>query len=240
MRYIAFSGGADSTALALYFYEKGEEFKLVFSDTGAELPETYWTIPRVARYTGAEIVVVSNGTYYQWLVNYGFLLPGIKARWCTRILKQVSQDSYFGICKEDDVVSIGIRADEPHRLDPTIPGHKKDYTWDRPLIEAGMDKKAVIALCEKHGLLNPCYKWRSNCSCFCCQFQRKNDWLGLLRNHPDLYAMAEEWERISLESERCKYAYNMGFTLEALRQADEAQLALWHDPVEQACAICSW
>jgi PP-loop superfamily ATP-utilizing enzyme len=25
MRYIAFSGGADSTALALYFYEKGDE-----------------------------------------------------------------------------------------------------------------------------------------------------------------------------------------------------------------------
>lgn len=237
MRYIAFSGGADSTALALYFYEKGEEFKLVFSDTGAELPETYWTIPRVARYTGAELLIVTNGTYFSWLNNYHFAIPGPFGRWCTRLLKQVPQDNFFTHVVIDPVVSVGIRADEPHRLDPTKPGNKKAYEWDRPLIDAGMGKKDVIKMCEKHDLLNPCYKWRSNCSCFCCQFQRKNDWLGLLRNHPDLYALCEDWEyqsKLSAEEIGSKaYGFNGGqFTLTQLREADENQLALWHDPVE--------
>lgn len=32
--YVAFSGGADSTALATYLHERGDDFELVFADTG--------------------------------------------------------------------------------------------------------------------------------------------------------------------------------------------------------------
>ena len=39
MKYIAVSGGMDSTALVLLLWEHGVEFELVFSDTGAELPK---------------------------------------------------------------------------------------------------------------------------------------------------------------------------------------------------------
>ncbi len=49
MKYVAVSGGADSTALALLMHERGEEFEMVFADTGAELPETYYTLARLAR-----------------------------------------------------------------------------------------------------------------------------------------------------------------------------------------------
>ena len=234
-RYVAFSGGADSTALALLLWERGEDFELVFSDTGAELPETYWTIPRVARYLGKPLHVVSNGTYFQWCNAYHMALPGKVGRWCTRVLKQVPQEAYFSTVNAD-VVSIGIRADEPHRMEDS----KLPYPYDRPLLDAGMDKKDVIQLCEKHGLLNPAYAWRSNVSCFCCQFQRKNDWLGLYRNHPDLYGLAEEWERLSKEMREENgfrfYPFGNGFTLEQLRQADEAQLALWDEPREEACS----
>jgi 3'-phosphoadenosine 5'-phosphosulfate sulfotransferase (PAPS reductase)/FAD synthetase len=38
--YVSLSGGADSTALAILLKERGEEFEMVFADTGAELPET--------------------------------------------------------------------------------------------------------------------------------------------------------------------------------------------------------
>ncbi len=34
MNYVAVSGGADSTALALLLWERGEDFEMVFSDTG--------------------------------------------------------------------------------------------------------------------------------------------------------------------------------------------------------------
>ncbi len=51
---------------------------------------------------------------------------------------------------------------------------------------------------NKYDLLNPVYAWRSNVSCFCCPMQRKSDWQGLLKHHPELFAVAEEWERQSI------------------------------------------
>lgn len=37
-RLIAVSGGCDSIAMALLAHERGEDFDLLFADTGAELP----------------------------------------------------------------------------------------------------------------------------------------------------------------------------------------------------------
>ncbi|RJQ53384.1 MAG: hypothetical protein C4521_07575 [Actinobacteria bacterium] len=93
--YVAFSGGADSTAMAIYLHEQGQDFELVFADTGAELPETYYMVTKVARVLGRKLTVVSNGTFYQWLTHFGFMLPSALQRWCTRLLKQVPQDAHF-------------------------------------------------------------------------------------------------------------------------------------------------
>jgi len=51
--FVSFSGGADSTALAIYLADRGQDFTLLMADTGAELPETYWIAPRVARELGS-------------------------------------------------------------------------------------------------------------------------------------------------------------------------------------------
>jgi len=226
--YVAFSGGADSTAMAILLKEQGHEIELVFSDTGAELPETYWMIPRVAEKLGAELSVTTNGTFFSWFVGFGYLLPSMHRRWCTRLLKQ-SPQTVFGK-KVEAELAVGIRADEPHRM-PDAP---------RPLLDADMDKNDCLALCEKHDLLNPCYKWRSSCSCFCCPFQRKNDWRHLLDEHPVLFALAEEWERLSVTTGDYGFGWNQGWRLEEMRNATEAQLALFDEPREEACLICQW
>jgi len=111
----------------------------------------------------------------------------------------------------------------------------------RPLIEAGFDKRAVLDLCRRYDLLNPVYEWRSSVSCFCCFFQKKSDWRGLLKHHPDLYALAEQWENEAWAQQktRAPFTWNQGFTLTQLRTADERQIALWPDPEEEPCAICS-
>ena len=240
MNYVAFSGGADSTALAILLHERGEEFELVFCDTGAELPETYETITRVAKALRRKLRVLSGGSFYQWLVHYGWMLPAPFCRWCTRVLKQVPQERFF---KADDVVAIGIRADEAHR---GLSEHK--YAVRRPLVDAGMTKRDVLELCRKYDLLNPAYAWRTNVSCFCCPFQRKSDWRGLLRVHPYLYALAEQWEQRCMDwadehredGVHPRFTWNEAFTLRQLREADESQLRLFPEPEEEACSICRW
>lgn len=239
MNYVAVSGGADSTAMALLLHERGEEFEMVFSDTGAELPETYWILPRLAQAVQKPLHVVANNTFFAWLVQFGFMLPSAQRRWCTRELKMTPQDRFFK-AHNARTVAVGIRVDEVHRADLNKRG---EWEWRYPLVDAGMDRATVHDLCRKHGLLSPAYEWRTNTSCFCCPFQRKRDWLGLLRTHPDLYALAEDWERQSIEQAQAKgwtpYGWSQTYRLQRLRQATEEQLSLWPECTEEACVICT-
>ena len=119
---------------------------------------------------------------------------------------------------------------------PREGGHRFEY----PLASAGFGKKDVMRLAEKHGLLNPVYDWRSNVSCFCCPFQRKGDWLGMLRHHPTLYRVTEEWEARCAETSRVKKAtWPMDYSVRRLRCADEAQMRLWPETKAEPCLICT-
>ena len=170
--YVSVSGGADSTAVALLLWERREDFTMIFADTGAELPEVYWLLPRLAEKVGKELVVVSNGGMFRHIVNQGYLLPHPKARWCTRLLKVMPIKKHFG----DTVVSVavGIRADEKRRTS-VANVYPKNQKARFPLVDAGYGKEDVMAICKKHDLLNSVYNWRTNVSCFCCPMQRKSD-----------------------------------------------------------------
>ena len=189
---------------------------MLFADTGAELPENYWYLPELAKYVGKKLNIVSNGGMFLWLVKQDFYLPSSRARWCTRILKTLPMSQFHG--NEPYVHAMGIRADESHRA-----RGKKDLKKGEeilyPLIEAGMDKKEVKKLCEKHGMLNPVYKWRSSLSCFCCPFQKLQDWKNLYINHPDLFMVAEKWEEMRNQIKRGYYNWRSDkWTLMAIRE----------------------
>jgi len=237
-RCVALSGGVDSTALALLLWERGEPFDLLFSDTGAELPETLWIVPQIARHIGRRLHVVSNGSFLQHLAGFGFLLPSFRCRWCTRLLKQIPQDAFLERAGAGEVC-VGIRADEPRRAVVDRRPRTGHHRFTYPLVEAGLGKTDVKRLCSKHGLLSPAYKWRSHTSCFCCFFQCVADWRGLLRHHPALYALAEAWERESMAAKTSGFTWSGRRTLAGLREADEAQLRLWPEPEGEACLICT-
>jgi len=163
MNYVHISGVKDSTAMAILLHEDGLEFELVFADTGAELPETLWTVSRVARVLGKKLNVVSNGTFYQRLVSLRYFLPDMNVRWCTQSLKVVPLQRLCN--KPENTIYIGYRADEPNRLNPK----KEKMPWIAekrfPLVEKGLGREDVMRICAKYDLLNPAYKWRSSVSC---------------------------------------------------------------------------
>ncbi|MYF39855.1 MAG: phosphoadenosine phosphosulfate reductase family protein [Rhodothermaceae bacterium] len=136
---VAFSGGKDSSALAIYLHNPErwgkvlgksgtprrlplEEAEYVFCDTGTELAETYDYLDRLEAYLGRPIRRLrakvppsspdepDKTPFDHYLELYGGFLPSPNARWCTRVLKLKPFEDYIG---EDPVVSyVGIRADE--------------------------------------------------------------------------------------------------------------------------------
>lgn len=143
---VAFSGGKDSSALAIYLHDPERwrkvlgkpitphrppltEAEYVFCDTGTELAETYDYLDRLEAYIGSPIhrlraSVPPSGPnepdkspFDHYLELYGGFLPSPNVRWCTRLLKLKPFEDYIG---ESPVVSyVGIRGDEGEwRVDP--------------------------------------------------------------------------------------------------------------------------
>ena len=266
---LGLSGGKDSAALAIYMKDKYPDVhnhvEYFFSDTGAELREVYDFLDKLEAYLGKEIVRLSSGADFEhWLqMNSGFL-PSAKQRWCTREMKLKPFEKFVG---EDQVVSyIGIRADE--NRDGYI-SQKDNIRAVFPFIEDGLVRNDVFRILEDTVGIPEYYKWRSRSGCYFCFFQRQDEWLGLKRNHPDLFEKAKEIEN----RERKRYDWDkglsnaggFGYTWSARGTLDEIvahaekrerekgviastttqrwqellRIADEDDPEDQACLICS-
>ena len=128
---VPLSGGKDSTALAIHLAQRHPEVSLeyVFSDTGAELPETYEYFERlehvlgrkVTRITALEMLGVAEkpGRSPFDVVVYDYFsgfLPSPRSRWCTRMLKIHPFEGYIGADRAYSYIA--IRGDE-NRCRPT-------------------------------------------------------------------------------------------------------------------------
>ena len=213
---LGLSGGKDSTALAIYMRDKVPDMEYVFTDTGAELPETYEFLDKLEAYLGKTVVRLNAETAFDDLLerknNY---LPSVRARWCTVELKIVPYEKYVG---EDEIYSyIGIRADE----------NRAGYISSKPNIkpvfpfkEAGITIKEVQDILASAGIgLPKYYEWRSRSGCYFCFFQQRKEWVGLLKRHPDLYEKAKAYEKTVGDKQ---FTWVEGTTLkEVEKNADE-------------------
>lgn len=190
---LSLSGGKDSTALALYMRDKIPEMEYVFCDTGEELPETKSYLQRIEAYLGKAVTYLNPERPFTHYLNiYRGVLPDARTRWCTRMLKLRPFEKYVG----DDFVRlyVGIRADESHRKGYV--STKPNITTCFPFVEDGIRKKDVMRILSESGLgLPDYYRWRSRSGCYFCFFQQRQEWLGLLENHKDLFRKAAEFER---------------------------------------------
>lgn len=192
---LGISGGKDSAALAIYIKERypeiHEKVEYFFTDTGAELKEIYEFLDKLEAYLGKEIVRLSSGKDFEhWLKLHNEYLPSPKQRWCTRVMKIKPFEAFVG---DDPVISyVGIRADE----------NREGYVSTKdtikavfPFIEDGLVRDDIFQLLEDTVGVPEYYKWRSRSGCYFCFFQRQDEWLGLKRNHPELFEKARAFEK---------------------------------------------
>lgn len=255
---LGLSGGKDSAALAIYIKEKYPEIhsrmEYFSSDTGAELKEVYDFLDKLEAYLGKEIKrLSSNRTFEHWLKVHNDFLPSPRQRWCTRVMKIKPFEEYVG---NDAVISyIGIRSDENRE------GYISQKATIKPIfpfIDDGLVRDDIFQILEDSVGIPEYYQWRSRSGCYFCFFQRQDEWLGLKRNHPELFDKARALE----VSAGAGYTWVNGKTLDdVVAHAEERELRRgliypssestkerWQDalkksddddPEDQACLICS-
>ena len=191
---LGLSGGKDSAALAIYLKDQGrdDQIEYFFCDTGAELREVYDYLDRLEDYLGTPIERLSSGRDFDHhLKRFNGFLPAPHARWCTRVMKLEPLEAFVG---DDPCVSyIGIRADEQRQ---GYISHKPNIKAAYPFIEDGIARADVFRILEESVGIPDYYKWRSRSGCYFCFFQRRDEWIGLAENHPDLFEKAKQYEKV--------------------------------------------
>lgn len=183
MQAVAFSGGDDSTAMALIMAERGEDFVLLFTPAGDEPQELFAHIDDVVAMTGKELIQPPNRPLSFW-IDYHNALPSWRMRWCTRQIKiqpcidWLKQSPGTALC-------VGLRADEDTRV-----GLYGDFaTYRYPLRELGWKEADVQAYNAQRGVQVPA---RTNCEL--CYDQRLSEWWELWKGQPEKFATGEAYE----------------------------------------------
>lgn len=220
---LGISGGKDSAALAIYLRDRVPHLEYFFTDTGAELPETYEYLASLEAVLGKRITRLnSERGFDHWLQVYGGALPSPQMRWCTKVLKIKPLEAWLG--DTPTYTYIGIRADENRS------GYISTKQTIKPVFpfkEDGVDRAKVFKILEDAGVgLPEYYEWRTRSGCSFCFFQRKAEWIGLSERHPDLFEEAVAYEEKrgfeSTAMEGRQYTWSAGETLrEMLARSDE-------------------
>lgn len=215
---LSLSGGKDSTALAIYLHNRIPDLEYVFCDTGEELPETYEYLDILEAFLGKQVTRLNpDRPFEHYLQIYRGVLPDARTRWCTRKLKIEPFERFIG--DEPCINYIGIRADELHRKGYI--STKPNITAKYPFIEDGIRKEDVIRILNESGLGLPAYyEWRSRSGCYFCFFQQRVEWVGLLENHPDLYARAMQYEKNKEAETGEQYTWSQRESLRELQRPE--------------------
>lgn len=183
-KFVAFSGGADSTALALRLSEIGEPFSLLHTPTGNELPEVADHVARIVDMTGAKLVLPPAPTLEQLIDQMGGL-PNGRMRWCTRMIKVKPCIAYLKRLTGTSILYVGLRADEDSREGL----YDKMIVVERPLAKWGWDRQAVVQYNRRRGVSVP-----ARTDCAVCFYQRLAEWYSLWKNYPEQWKQGEAWE----------------------------------------------
>lgn len=188
--FASISGGKDSTALGLFFLERGLRFTPLFIETGWEHPETYSYIKEVLEPLFGAFLIVKNEKLFkeddEWkggmeqIIKSNRMFPSGFAKFCTRHLKIIPVQNFYSdiraSMKTKPINAVGIRAEESSKRSQLEELEEQDEAtvW-RPLIS--FKEEEVIKIHQKHKVdPNPLYiKGASRVGCYPCIYARKHE-----------------------------------------------------------------
>lgn len=184
---VPISGGKDSTALALWLNEnEPRDYTYVCTPTGNELPDWYQHMRTLAGILGKPVLPVIGGTL-KGIIAKEQMIPNWRARFCTRMLK-LDPFAAWLMQRTPATIYVGLRADEEEREGGDY-RRVPDTAVRFPLREIGWSEADVLSFLEQRNVRIP-----ERTDCAWCFFQTLGEWWVLWREHPDLYAEAEQIE----------------------------------------------
>lgn len=202
--FVAFSGGIDSTALALLMPDATP----IFTDTGWEFDHIYEHLDRFERVTGREVVRIRgykhggivHDSIPDFIRHYKYL-PSHMRRWCTNFFKIQTFNRYL---KEHlpATLNIALRADEGARTGNTT--QMDGLTIAYPLQGWDMVRKDVVEICLHYDLLPRAFPYAARGGCKGCFYKRKSELIAMQALVPDVMDELRQLEE-EVQDERGKY-----------------------------------
>lgn len=206
---VGMSGGADSTVLGLfaaaYLAPRYPNIEFVFTDTKAEPESCYETLANVEDMTGVKIKRLQpTKGLFELIDQYNGFLPNSKARWCTRELKvaPVIQHMKNHASVQKVINLAGIRFDESNRDGISFQYSMDNGTAAFPFVDLGITRHMVFDILNRSVGIPSTYIYRSRSGCYSCFFQRNQEIIGMLFNHPSHFAETESYEKLSSNDEQ--------------------------------------
>lgn len=212
---IAFSGGRTSAYMLHQILEANGELpdrlEVTFQNTGREMPQTLDFVAEVGRRWGVEITWLEyrpeapffeivghqgasrNGEPFAALIDKKQYLPNQQSRFCTTELKiRTAKRFLMSLGWKHWTNCIGIRADEPHRLNKPKP--KDRWTVLTPLADAMVSRHQVARFWQSQPFDLELPNVRGNCwlgNCDGCFLKSEASIAAFTRDYPE---RAKWWE----------------------------------------------
>jgi len=220
---IAFSGGRTSAFMLHKILEENgnlpDRVEVTFQNTGREMPETLDFVAEVGQrwgvmitwleYRGAapffEIVghqgASRDGEPFEALIRKRKYLPNQQTRFCTTELKIRTAKRYLmSLGWKHWVNCVGIRADEPHRLNKPKP--KDRWTVWTPLATAGVGRAQVSDFWKRQPFDLRLPNVKGNCwlgNCDGCFLKSEASVAAFTRDFPERAAWWERMEEVATD-----------------------------------------
>lgn len=246
---VSYSGGKDSTAMALFALEHlpHDKLRFAFCPTGAQWPQTEPYLRYIEDKLGIVIETVQagdrplpprlDGTPRRDVLAHEICLfdmiskrgkwPSAKYRYCTAYLKRWPLKLLAREC-DNPVQLVGQRAEESATRAKMSQydkgGNKTGIPIYRPVLD--WSEADVWACLADHDVLpSPVYNYASRANCWCCPMARPQELFNFCRQYPD---EAQRWADLETE---IGHTWGRRQSIGNILRRARAQLALFEQPL---------